>query len=43
LPVIEPLDPVDVDNPFQYTKDEKEDLCMYQLSGNMKDTWSNSI
>jgi hypothetical protein len=30
-PVIEPLDPVHIDDPFQYTMDEIVDLQIYQL------------
>jgi hypothetical protein len=32
------MDPIDMDNPFQYTKDERVDLHMYQLQDHMKET-----
>jgi hypothetical protein len=30
-PIIQPLNPVDMDDPFQYTEDERVDLPIYQL------------
>jgi hypothetical protein len=37
------MDPVDTDNPFQYTQDKKVVLCMYELQDHMKGTWYNAI
>jgi hypothetical protein len=43
LPVAQPRDPVDIDEPFQYTKDRREDLRRYQLQDHMKVTWHDAI
>jgi hypothetical protein len=32
-----------MDDPFQYTKDEKVNLCMYQPQDHMKDTWHDAV
>jgi hypothetical protein len=37
------MDPVNMDDPFQYTKDEKVDLHLYQLQDHMKGTWHDAI
>jgi hypothetical protein len=37
------MDPVDMDDPFQYTKDERVDLRMYELQNHMKGTWQDAI
>jgi hypothetical protein len=42
-PVIQPVDPVDMDDPFQHTKNEKVDLYMYELQDHMNRTWHDAI
>jgi hypothetical protein len=37
------MDPVDMDDHFQYTKDKGVDLHMYQLQDHMKGTWHDAI
>jgi hypothetical protein len=32
-----------MDDPFQYTKDERVHLCIYQLQDHMKETWHDAI
>jgi hypothetical protein len=42
-PFIQLLDPADIDNSFQYIKDERVDLDMYQLQDYMEDISHNTI
>jgi hypothetical protein len=37
------MNPVDMDDLFQYTTDERVDLRMYQLQDHMKGTWHDAI
>jgi hypothetical protein len=41
--VQQPIDPLNIDNPFQYTKDKQVDLCMYQLPDYMQGIWYDAI
>jgi hypothetical protein len=37
------MDFVNMDNPFQYTKDKRVDLHKYQLQDHMNGTWHDAI
>jgi hypothetical protein len=41
--VLQLIDSLNIDNPFQYTKDKNVDPCMYQLPDHMKGIWYNTI